>query len=238
MEVHFSQRLILGEWSWSLHRATENDATVAVYKSKNQKKNYYKEHSTSECYKKGQDDKTEGASSAADVFPHLRQKQFVWQGFLRIPVLLLNSGWRFITAQQFGWWMKGGEGKLRIKGKRWRSSRTSPAGPGTCPGQQLQLLLWKKSQLSLATSDLPPSFFTCGPCLYPETFFEPSLLFDSLSYSWSGLKTTRRNKELMALLLCSPSRLQLLHPTKWPVAQAARGKYVSSPSFKISPPPW
>lgn len=34
MEVHFSQRLILGEWSWSLHRATENDATVAVYKSR------------------------------------------------------------------------------------------------------------------------------------------------------------------------------------------------------------
>lgn len=71
-------------------------------------------------------------------------------------MLLLNSGWTFITAQQLAWWMKGGEGKLRIKGKRWRSSRTSPAGPGTCPGQQLQLLLWRKSQLSLATSDLPP----------------------------------------------------------------------------------
>lgn len=35
MEVHFSQQLILGEWSWSLHRATENDATVALYESKN-----------------------------------------------------------------------------------------------------------------------------------------------------------------------------------------------------------
>lgn len=83
-----------------------------------------------------------------------------------------------------------GEGRRRKaegkKGKRWRSSRTSPAGPGTCPGQQLQLLLWRNSQLSLATSDLPPrppSFLTGGPCLDPETSFQLSLLFDSLSYS-------------------------------------------------------
>lgn len=148
-------------------------------------KNNGKGHSTSECYKNGQDDKTEGASSAADVFPHFRQKPLAWQGFLRIPLLLLNSGWRFITAQQFGWWREGGEGKLRIKGKRWRSSRTSPAGPGTCPGQQLQLLLWTKSQLSLATSELPPGSSPVAPCLYPQTFFQLSLLFDSLSYSWT-----------------------------------------------------
>lgn len=32
MEVHFSQRLILGEWSWSLHRAIEKVATVPVFK--------------------------------------------------------------------------------------------------------------------------------------------------------------------------------------------------------------
>lgn len=38
MEVHFSQRLILGEWSWSLHRATEKVATVPVYESKNGEK--------------------------------------------------------------------------------------------------------------------------------------------------------------------------------------------------------
>lgn len=38
MEVHFSQRLILGEWSWSLHRATENVATVPVYKIKTKMK--------------------------------------------------------------------------------------------------------------------------------------------------------------------------------------------------------
>lgn len=42
MEAHFSQRLILGEWSWSLHRAIENDATVAGYKSKNWTKNTIK----------------------------------------------------------------------------------------------------------------------------------------------------------------------------------------------------
>lgn len=211
-----------------------------VQKQKLDKK-HYQEHSTSERYKNGQDDKTEGAASAADVFPHLRQEQFLWQRFLHIPVLLLYSGWRFITAQQFGWWMTGGEGKLRIKGKRWRSSRTSPASPGTCPGQQLQLLLWRKSQLSLASSDLPPphSFSACG--LYPETFFELSLLFLCLSYSWSELETirylSRRNKELMSLLPRSPTGLQRLHPTKWRVDQAAGGKYGSSPSFKISPPP-
>lgn len=42
MEVHFSQRLILGEWSWSLHRATEKVATVAVYTSKSGEKLYKK----------------------------------------------------------------------------------------------------------------------------------------------------------------------------------------------------
>lgn len=52
MEVHFSQRLILGEWSWSLHRATENVATVPVYKDKKMEENknvYISVHPTSEC---------------------------------------------------------------------------------------------------------------------------------------------------------------------------------------------
>lgn len=38
MEVHFSQRLILGEWSWSLYHATEKVATFPVYKSTNREK--------------------------------------------------------------------------------------------------------------------------------------------------------------------------------------------------------
>lgn len=42
MEVHFSQRLILGEWSWSLHRATEKVATFLSYKSKTREKQEYK----------------------------------------------------------------------------------------------------------------------------------------------------------------------------------------------------
>lgn len=50
MEVHFSQRLILGEWSWSLHRATENVATVPVKKCKNGgKKKCIKIPSVSQC---------------------------------------------------------------------------------------------------------------------------------------------------------------------------------------------
>lgn len=120
MEVHFSQRLILGEWSWSLHRATENDATVAVYKSQKpdqKKQRNSKKHSASERHGKDRGDKMGAASSAADVFPHLRQKRLVWGGFLRIPAFLLNSGWRFITAQQFGWWLRGGEGKPKDEGK-------------------------------------------------------------------------------------------------------------------------
>lgn len=57
MEVHFSQRLILGEWSWSLHRATEKVATFLVYKSKTREKLYKNPlslsvHSTSECNNK------------------------------------------------------------------------------------------------------------------------------------------------------------------------------------------
>lgn len=181
MEVHFSQRLILGEWSWSLHRATEKDATVALYKSKNLAK-IRKALNRWARQKIGRDDKTEAASSAADVCPHLREKWLVWRGFLHIPVLLLNSGWRFITAQQFGWWLKGGEGKLRIKGKRWRSSRTSPAGPGTCPGQQLQLLLWRKSQLSLATSNLPPVPSPLAPAFIQKPSLS-SVFSNSPSYS-------------------------------------------------------
>lgn len=137
--------------------------------------------------KTGQDDKTEAASSAADVFPHLRQKWFVWQGFLHIPVWLLNSGWMLITAQQFGWWLKGGEGKLRIKGKRWRSSRTSPAGPGTCPGQQLQLLLWRESQLSLAASNLPPVASPLAPAFIQKPSLS-SVFSNSPSYSRSQLE--------------------------------------------------
>jgi len=38
MEVHFSQRLIFGEWSWSLHRATEKPAMVTIYKAKTREK--------------------------------------------------------------------------------------------------------------------------------------------------------------------------------------------------------
>lgn len=56
MEVHFSQRLIFGEWSWSLHRATEKPAMVTIYKAKTREKSGLKKdplglsvHSTSEC---------------------------------------------------------------------------------------------------------------------------------------------------------------------------------------------
>lgn len=89
MEVHFSQRLILGEWSWSLHRATEKVATVPVYKSQNGEKVYKNPlsvsvHSTSECLKKrarrqkgdslfcSEGPLIEGSTSG--VSPHLKQR--------------------------------------------------------------------------------------------------------------------------------------------------------------------
>lgn len=72
------------------------------------------------------------ASSAADVSPHLRQKQFVWRGCLRIPALLLNSGWRFIAAQQLGLM---GEGRRRkAEEKRERGGEAvGPALPALGP---------------------------------------------------------------------------------------------------------
>lgn len=48
----------------------------------------------------------------------------------------------------------------RRKERRWRSSRASPASLGTCPGRQLQLLLWGKvssAWLPLASPECLPS---------------------------------------------------------------------------------
>lgn len=117
MEVHFSQRLILGEWSWSLHRATEKDATVPVYKSKKRRKTKriknplsFSVHSTSECNKNGREDERATVYTAVEVllwkaqpleFPSLEAEKFIWQDFLSIPVLLMASACKFITAQQF-----------------------------------------------------------------------------------------------------------------------------------------
>ena len=47
-------------------------------------------------------------------FPSLEAVKLSWQDFLSIPVLLIGSACKFITAQQFGWWwLKGGEGGVK-----------------------------------------------------------------------------------------------------------------------------
>lgn len=243
MEVHFSQRLILGEWSWSLHRATEKDATVAVSKSEKTKIIIIIGKSTQpvSAPKMERTAKRRESLFCSGCFPSLKTETVRLAGLSAHSCLALELGLEVhrCTAAWFDGWREEKESWGK-KGKRWRSSRTSPAGPGTCPGQQLQLLLWRNSQLSLATSDLPPppGFLTGGPCLDPETSSQLSLLFDSLSCSWSENYQVFLSEEPVPLLLRSPSALRRLPPTKWRVAQAARGKYVSSPSFKISPPPW
>ncbi len=149
IEVHFSQRLILGEWSWSLHRATEKVATVPVYESKNEGKtkcikNFpprLSVHSASECNKNGWEDKRVTVCSAVEVllwkaqpleFPSLKAEKFIWQDFLSIPVLLMGSACRAITAQQCAWWLKGGEGGVR-GGRNGGGEAVGPALPALGP---------------------------------------------------------------------------------------------------------
>lgn len=111
MEVHFSQRLILGEWSWSLHRATEKDATIPVKKSKKIKKNsVYKNllsltvHSTSKCHKKVKKTNSWTVYSAEEFwsFPLLLAEEVLLAGFFKYSSVVLVLCLKFITAQQFG----------------------------------------------------------------------------------------------------------------------------------------
>lgn len=44
-------------------------------------------------------------------FPSFEAETFSWQGFLSIPVLLNSSASKFITAQQLGRGLEGGEGR-------------------------------------------------------------------------------------------------------------------------------
>lgn len=65
-------------------------------------------------------------------FPHLRLRKSIWQDFLSIPVLLMDSVCKFITAQQFGWWLKGGEGGVR-GGRNGGGEAVGPALPALGP---------------------------------------------------------------------------------------------------------
>lgn len=167
------------------------------------------------------------------------------QDFLYIPEMLMGSAFRFIAAQQLCWWLKGGKGKLR-GGRRWRSSWASPASPGTCPGQQLQLLLWGKSQLRLATAHLPrvssPLPFSLTRRLSVNPLFFSVILFLVLQNCspQKAISHFLNNLQLGGSSVCFCPLwvvFRVFIPTKWQVSEAEWGKYVSSPGFKISPPP-
>lgn len=187
----------------------------------------------------GQDNKTEAASSAADVFPHLRQKGFVWQGFLHIPVLLLNSGWRFITAQQFGWWLKGGEGKPRIRERGGEA--VGPALPALGPA--LASNCNSSSGGKVSSAWLPPTspqFLHLWPLPLSRNLLwaQSSPILPLIpDLNWKTKKGIYQGAiRSLCLCFCALSVVFSAFTPPMTVRQAARGKYVSSPSFKISPP--
>lgn len=171
MEVHFSQRLILGEWSWSLHRATEKVATVPVYKSKNggKTKCIKKIPSVSWC--------TQPVSATK-----MDEKTKEWQSILQwrssygrlnlwsFPHLRQRSACRVITAQQCAWWLKGGEGGVR-KGRNGGGEAVGPALPALGPA--LAGNCNSSSGGKVSSAWLPLASPKCLPLcsrLYPQTF--------------------------------------------------------------------
>lgn len=114
MEVHFSQRLILGEWSWSLHRATEKDATVAVYKSKNLAKI---KHSTSERDKNWTGRQNRGDFFGSRCFSSLKTEMVRVAGFSAHSCVALEL-WLVVHHCTAVWLMaEGRRRKTKDKGK-------------------------------------------------------------------------------------------------------------------------
>jgi len=142
------------------------------------------------------DETTEGRQSTVEdvllgkaqpvEFPSLEAEKLIWQDFLSVPMLLTGSARKFITAQQFSLLLKGRRRRSRRRKEwRWRSSRASPASPGTCPGRQLQLLLGGGK---VSSAWLPLASPKCLPLsgLDPPTFCSaqsPSVLMLFLRFS-------------------------------------------------------
>lgn len=112
-----------------------------------------------------QEDKTMTVYSAVEVlgweaqpleFPSFEAEKFSWQDFLCIPVLLNSSACKFITAQQFGRGLEGGEGGIRKKeGMEVEKQKGQPYQPWDLPWLATATPPLGKSQLSLAKSDFP-----------------------------------------------------------------------------------
>lgn len=94
-------------------------------------------------------------------------EKFIWPDFLSIPVLLKDSACKFITAQQFGWWLKGGEGKLR-GGRKGGGEAVGPALPALGPALASNCNSSSGGKVSSAWLPLtsPESLPLC-PLLYP-----------------------------------------------------------------------
>lgn len=113
-------------------------------------------HSTSEYKKTRRQSILQWKSSDGRLslwsFPHLRQRSSAGRICLSIPVLLSGSARKFITAQQFG-----GEGwrEEKEEGVEVEKQKGQPCQPWDLPWLATATPPLGKSQLSLATSDLP-----------------------------------------------------------------------------------
>lgn len=188
MEVHFSQRLILGECSWSLHRATENDATVPVHTNKSPQ--------CTQPVSTKTDEETKADSLHGNAGPQPLAGGS--RGFLHIPVWLTASGCRFIAAQQSGDGRKEAEG-----GRNGGGEAEGPALPALGPAQAGNCNSSSGVEVSSAWLSLPPSGF-------PP--FKSVLCAESPSSPALGRVLCAHTASCLQI---RASGLQLLHPNKW-----------------------
>lgn len=123
-------------------------------------------------------------------------------------MLLKDSACKFITAQQFGWWLKGGEGKLR-GGRKGGGEAVGPALPALGPALASNCNSSSGRKVSSAWLPLtsPKSLPLC-PLLYPLTLFNsvffsfdtplPELISSCKSYKLIAYQVV--TKDLICLL--------------------------------------
>lgn len=198
-------------------------------------------HSTGERDKNWTGWQNGGSLFCSRCFSSLKTERVRLAGFSAHSCVALEL-WLEVHHCTAVWLMaEGRRRKTKDKGKRWRSSRTSPAGPGTCPGQQLQLLLWRK----VSSAWLPPTspqFLHLWPLPLSRNLLwaQSSPILPLIpDLNWKTKKGIYQGAiRSLCLCFCALSVVFSAFTPPMTVRQAARGKYVSSPSFKISPPPW
>lgn len=157
----------------------------------------------------------------------------------------MSSACKFITAQQFGWWLKGGEGRERNGG----GEAVGPAQPALGPALAGNCNSSSGGKVSSAwltlTSTKCCSLYSClaVPLLNSVSFclkmlpLVSSTIYSTRPPSYLLLKWWLKGSSLCLFLPISVVS-SFFTPTNDKVSQTQWGKYVSSPRFKISPPPW